>query len=173
MKHKYISTCIYYKYFTLSFVSTLAPCVIKILTIFVWPFSTATRKGLLKYCSEQGIKQFHYSWTSSNIVVLLKIINTNLKHKYICTCIYYKFLTISIVFVLAPCFKKIATISMWPSSTATCKGLLPYCSEEDIKQFNYTWTSSNIVALLKIINTHKYKNTCIYYTFLTIYNSCL
>ena len=153
LKPKYISTCIYYNFLTIAIVSTLAPCVIKIVRISMWPFSTTTCKGLLPYCSEQDIKQFHYTWTSSNIVSPLQIINTNFKHKYISTCIYYSFLTQSFVFVLAPCFSKIATISMWPFSAATCKGLLPDCSEQDIKQLHYTWTSSNIVALLEIINT--------------------
>ena len=132
-KHKYISTCIYSKFLTIAIVSTLAPCFIKILRISTWPFPAATYKGLLLYCSEQDIKQFHYTWISSNIVALLNIINTNLKQTYISTCIHYKFLTLSFAFVLAPCFSKTATISMWPFSVATNKGLLPDCSEQYIK----------------------------------------
>ena len=147
----YIYTC---KFLTLAIVSTMAPCVIKILRISMWSFSAATYKGLLPHCNEQDIKEFHYTWISSNIVAVLKIINTNLKQKYISTCIYYKFLTLSFVFVLAPCFSKIATIFMWPPSTATYKGLFPSCSEQDIKQFHYTWTS-NIVALLNYQAHHE------------------
>ena len=43
---------IYLKLLTLSFISTLAPCVIKRVTTSLWPFFAARCKGLLSLCSK-------------------------------------------------------------------------------------------------------------------------